>query len=217
MLRLPEKKPDMPNLFHTGYSLFGAEDITSYGANLHVAGDVYSGGNFTFGGTEIMVNGACSAVGAIHAYTGNAVFTESLPFAEEQPMPVLRENLMQELLTANSVDYLEAYNSTMITRPTYCMRTTGAYCPKLLINETLVCEGNLHVSTDTAIIGEEREVAICSLNGDITIQGSHLYGKGMIYAPHGTVTINVFDMKYRGSIIARRIILQGTDMILEQP
>ena len=58
--------------------------------------------------------------------------------------------------------------------------------------------------------------SICSLDGDITLSGSGLRGCGLIYAPNGTVTISVADVEYRGSIIAKRIVVQGSSLRISQ-
>ena len=55
-----------------------------------------------------------------------------------------------------------------------------------------------------------------SVNGDISINASVLCGRGLIYAPNGTVTINVQNMQFAGSIIAKRIMIQGTTLQIGQ-
>ena len=49
-------------------------------------------------------------------------------------------------------------------------------------------------------LGYKDPVVIASENGDITIQATNVNGNGLIYAPNGTVTINVCDFDYKGSI-----------------
>ena len=50
---------------------------------------------------------------------------------------------------------------------------------------------------------------LCSEKGDIKIQATAFEGEGLIYAPEGTVTINVSKFDYIGSVVAKRVIIQA--------
>ena len=68
--------------------------------------------------------------------------------------------------------------------------------------------------------GKEAPVVLASQNGDIRIQACSLTGKGLIYAPNGTVTINVDRFNFTGTIIAKRVNIQAsypTQTLLKDP
>ncbi len=204
------EKPAVDNCFGTGYSLFGSEDITVYSSELTASGNVYSGGNFTFGGSGITLEGICEAVGSINAWAGSVNVADRLEQARDREMPVLHDAVIAAMGGAEEMEVLDAYNSTQVDVPTYCMTTTGAWCPELVFNESLVCEDTVNVGAESVTLGQEKDIAIYSVNGDISINSATLSGRGLIYAPNGTVTINVQNLDFAGSIIAKRIVIQGS-------
>ena len=111
-----------------------------------------------------------------------------------------------------TLEVLNAYDSTQIDTPTWCVSTTGAYCPQLTLNVSLMCDNTINIGTGSISCGENEKVALYSVNGDISINAQCLTGSGIIYAPNGTVTINVQDMQYKGSIIAKKVIIQGSNI-----
>lgn len=191
-------------------ALFGSESIVIYCNELKCT-DVYSGGDFTFAGSALAVDGKCEAVGRINAYTGNAAFTEKTEEAENRAMPQLHEMITAKLNDAKEADVLNIYNSTTIDKPTYCNTTTGAYCPELIMSEMLICENAINMGA-----GSVNCNTLYSVNGDININASILSGNGVIYAPNGTVNINVSELKYTGKIIAKRINIQGSYITVEK-
>ncbi len=213
VIPLPEK-PDHNEWMNTGYSLFGEEGVVVYCSALRAAGDIYSGTDITFGGSNIIVDGACDAVGNLNAYVGNIRTGSTTEHGAVCEMPNLKENIMRQLVNGETVERLDIYNTGLIENPVYCRQTVNVYCPGMVVNNTLVCEGDIHVGVDTARFGSEEETVVYSMYGNISINASRFYGKGMIYAPNGTVTINVSEMEYSGSIIAKRINIQGTELLI---
>ncbi len=204
------EEPEGEDCFGTGYSLFGSEDITIYCSELTADGNTYSGGSFTFGGSALNLSGGLEAAGSINAWAGSVNAAERLEQAEEKEMPALHDSIMAVMGGAEVMEVLDAYSSTQVDVPTYCMTTTGAWCPELILKESLACEGTINAGAGCVVLGQEKDTVLYSVNGDISINSSTLTGRGLIYAPNGTVTINVQNLDFAGSIIAKRIVIQGS-------
>jgi len=202
--------PDNDYWIGTEYGLFGKEGVSVYCSSLNVTGDVYSGKDVTYAGSSIRVDGACTAVGNIFAYVGNVQMGDKVVNGTRKEMPDLQNAIIKRIAVSETTERLAIYSTTHIDNPIYCKQVVEAYCPQLIVNNTIVCEGNINLGVDLGVFGKEKEVAIYSKNGDININATTFSGMGVIYAPNGTVTINVSDMKYTGSIIAKRIMIQGT-------
>lgn len=210
VLPVPEEEKEQPGIFDTGYGLFGMEDVTAYIQELTVEQNVYSGGNLTCAGSGIIIHGNATAAGQMNLYTGSRSITEQTEYAEAKEMPQLHEGILASMGGQESLEILNVYESTRIDTPTWCMTTTGAYCPELILNASLMCDNTISIGAGSITCGQEENVVLYSVNGDININTSILNGRGLIYAPNGTVTVNVQNMEFAGSIIARRIVIQGS-------
>lgn len=216
IFEIPEAESAQPDIYGTGYGLFGAEDVTAYISELNVEQDVYSGGNITCAGSGVAMKGTVTAAGQINLYTGNTTTGERAEHSEAAEMPQLHEGILADMGGTENIEILNVYESTQINDPTWCVTTTGAYCPDLVLNAPLMCDNTVNIGAGSVICGQEKNVVLYSVNGDISINASKLEGRGLIYAPNGTVTINVQDMQFTGSIIAKRIMIQGTTIQISQ-
>ncbi|MCM1496754.1 MAG: hypothetical protein NC089_13285 [Bacteroides sp.] len=209
---VPEKPSDIGAYFHTGYALFSTEDTVVYGSDLKLYGVTYAGTGMTFGGNSIYSDGAIRSTGIINTYAGSVNIPERLEQSEAEALPDYRASILADMSEDSAMQEIAVYDSTSIETPVHCQSTTGTYCPNLHINASLLSESSIYISTDQAVLGGTKPVAICSAHGDINVNSMTLSGSGIIYAPEGTVTINVSRMDFKGSIIAKRIVLQG-DML----
>lgn len=216
VLEIPEEKITQPDIYGTGFGLFGTEDVTTYIGELTVEQDVYSGGNITCAGSGVTIRGNASASGQINLYTGNKTVGEQAEYSETKEMPQLHEGILADMGGQDSIEILNIYESTQVDNPTWCMTTTGAYCPEVTLNASLMCDNTVSIGAGSVICGQEKDIVLYSVNGDISINASVLCGRGLIYAPNGTVTINVQNMQFAGSIIAKRIMIQGTTLQIGQ-
>lgn len=206
---IPEVPADNGEYFNTGYALFSTEDTVIYGSNVGLYGTSYVGTGMTFGGNSISSTGAIRSTGAITTYAGNITIAERMEYGEAVLLPDYRASILKDMAENGSMEEIAVYNSTSIQTPVHCQSTTGAYCPDLSLGAGLLSENSINISTDQITVGGEQPVAVCSAHGDIYINAMTLSGNGLIYAPEGTVTIQVSQMDFRGSIIAKRICIQG--------
>lgn len=208
-LTVPEEPSDTGAYFHSGYALFSTDDTVIYGSDLKLYGVTYAGTGMTFGGNSIYSGGAIRSTGRINTYAGSVSIPERLEQGEAEALPDYRASMLADMSEDSAMQEIAVYDSTSIEAPVHCQSTTGTYCPNLHINAGLLSESSIYISTDQAVLGETQPVAICSAHGDINVNSMTLSGSGIIYAPEGTVTINVSRMDFKGSIIAKRIVLQG--------
>ncbi|MCM1112975.1 MAG: hypothetical protein NC399_06940 [Muribaculum sp.] len=196
------------------YSLFAARDIQIYGGAWRTEGQVYAGGSLTICGSSARADAPCSAAGAIHAYVGAAALTECNEYAEPRQMPGLHASAMELVSGGRQEDFLGIYTAARLTEALYCSGTASIYCPEIRLEDNLVCQGDIRLGVDRAVLGSAGEIVVYSTAGNITINASHCTGRGIIYAPNGMVTVNAADFRFEGSIIARQITLQGTQLVI---
>ncbi len=192
----------------TGHALIATENaVTINCCQADVNKDIYAKGNFFFSGSILNAASQVKTSGNVAAYGWNI----NIPKKEEQADVVAIEDYTDKIvedIKKDSQEYesLDMYNSTTITVPTLCKGTTGAYCTYLEIKERLVSEGSISLNCNEATIGTENEkTVLCSMNGDININATKAKAYGLIYAPNGTVSINVSEFDLVGTIIAREI------------
>lgn len=209
VLKIPDNG-NQEDCFALEYGLFATEDVTAYVQELTIEQNAYSGGNLTCAGSGITVLGNASCVGQMNLYTGNTMIMERTEQVQAKEMPQLHDSILKSMGGMESLEVLNAYESTQIEHPTWCMTTTGAYCPEIRLNASLMCDNTISIGAADVECGSEQNVALYSVNGDININASRLTGQGLIYAPNGNVTINVQEMQFAGCIIAKRITIQGS-------
>lgn len=61
----------------------------------------------------------------------------------------------------------------------------------------------------------EKNCKLYSRTGDITLSGSEIEFDGIIYAPEGTVTLSAEDIHIKGTIIAKRVVIYGSNVTLD--
>lgn len=205
----PEHPEEPGGYFDTGYALFSTDDTVIYCSNAQLYGKAYVGTGITFGGSSLFTTGAIHSTGIITTYAGSVHIAERIEHGEAVELPDYRGNILAEMTRDNAMEEISVYNSTSIQHPVHCQSTTGAYCPDLSLGANLLSENSIYISANQASFGGEVPIAVCSAHGDININATALSGSGLIYAPEGTVTINVSQLDFKGSIIAKRIYLQG--------
>ena len=211
-----QQKEDRQPWFQTGYGLFSTEkDLNLNCSEAKIAGDIYSGRDFNFGGSILSVSGACRTVGSPNIYGWKLDVPQKIT-TEALDLPDYRGKILQEMQQSGTVQDLNCYNSTEIREPVICSRTTGAWCPDLKINADLACQGNISLNTNTLSAGETEPVVVMSQKGDITVNCTDFQFNGLLYAPEGTVSINVNQCRLAGTIIAKEIKLRGTYFTINQ-
>lgn len=201
------------------YALFATDQsVTINCCSAKIQKNIYSKKDFCFGGSVLNVNGSVETMGNIAAYGWIIDIGERLEQAEERRQKDYCEDIISDMKNSNQAyDELGMYDSTTILEPTFCSGTTGAYCTNLMIQDSLVSQDSISLNCNEANIGaQDKPSVLCSLDGDITVNATKANAYGLIYAPNGTVSINVSEYNLTGTIIAKEIKLSGTYFHINQ-
>jgi hypothetical protein len=212
-ITVPEKKLEVSEqaYFHSPYALFASdEDVSLNCGGAEIQGDIYGNSGFQFQGTTLSVEGKASTAGTISLAGGWMELTEQEEGVDTVVLPDYMGIILQDIEAEyDPVEEMNVYDSTEITNPILCNSTTGTWCSRLKMGASLVSGKSVNLNADTISCGTDTPVVLCSRKGDVNIQATKLNGKGLIYAPEGTVIINVSELNYEGTIIAKKIKIQA--------
>jgi hypothetical protein len=212
-ITVPEKKLEVSEqaYFHSPYALFASdEDVSLNCGGAEIQGDIYGNSGFQFQGTTLSVEGKASTAGTISLAGGWMELAEQEEGVDTVVLPDYMGIILQDIEAEyDPVEEMNVYDSTEITNPILCNSTTGTWCSRLKMGASLVSGKSVNLNADTISCGTDTPVVLCSRKGDVNIQATKLSGKGLIYAPEGTVIINVSELNYEGTIIAKKIKIQA--------
>ncbi len=210
---VPESEPEVSDkeYLKLPYSLFADEgEVQLYCSEANIAGDIYGAETFRFQGSTIHMPDTVSTSGTLSIAGGVLDIGEEQEGVETRQLPDYMPAILKDMeAEGDPLEELKAYNSTDIVNPTICKTTTGAWCGNVTLAASLVSGDKVSFNANTITCGTDSPVVLGSQNGDIHIQSTKLNGQGLIYAPKGTVTINVSEFNYTGTIIAKRIVIQA--------
>lgn len=197
----------------SSYALFATDQsVTINCCSAEIQKNIYAQKDFCFGGSILHANGSVETMGKIAAYGWIIDIGERLEQVEERRQKNYCEDIISDIKNSKQAyNELEMYNSTSILEPTFCSGTTGAYCTNLTIQDSLVSKDSISINCNEANIGaQDKKSVLCSLDGDITVNATKAGVYGLIYAPNGTVSINISELNLTGTIIAKEIKLSGS-------
>lgn len=192
------------------YAIFAESDISFNGWKSTVTGDIYSGGNYLYQGSELYIDGYVRTVGTIQPQGWTTSMTGSTENIEAIPMPDWSSLILSkaELMDALTDDELSSQD-TIVANGFY--RTEGS----VTINGSefggdvvIVATGDITLNIDT-VSGDGR-ILLYSENGNITINGSQAVFNGILYAPNGSISLNAYDITVNGRIVANTFSYSGS-------
>lgn len=194
------------------YALFASEkEVQLYCSQADIAGNVYGNETFKFQGSTLNLLGTAYSTGKLSIEGGNIHVAKKLENASQIELPDYMTDILNNMKQNDTqLEETEEYNITNVTKPTICKKTTGAWCNNVNIFADFVSGESISLNANVVTLGDKEPVVIAAETGDITIQATKVSGNGLIYAPNGTVTINVCDFDYKGSIVAKKIQIQAT-------
>lgn len=202
--------PEKIHYLSVPYDMVAIENNLIISCNeANIDGDIYGRSGIQFQGTILNLDGTASSACNISASGWKINIPEKQENAEPLALPDFREQIRKDMESAEMLEELTSYSSTEITVPTICNQTTGAWSNDVKLLASLLSEGGISLNANTVTIGEETPVVLCSETGNISIQATKVTGTGLIYAPEGTVTINVSEFNFKGTIIAKEIRVQA--------
>ena len=199
------------------YAIFAgstSEDFSFQGWKSNITGDIYSGRNFLYQGSELTLEGYARTVGAIQpsgwktdmtGYQEHATPIE-IPdwsasiLAKENDMPAIDPSSFgsQKSVVANGYYYTDGDLTISSTD------FTG--------DAVIVAKGNITYNVDSLNSNEEFEgrVHLYSEEGNITLNGTEIEIIGILYAPQGRVSINAYNTTINGRIVADKFSYIGS-------
>ncbi len=194
------------------YAIFSGSttnDFLFQGWKSNIIGDVYSGRNFLYQGSELYMEGYARTVGVVNpsgwitnmngAYEG--ISPLQMPdwsasiIAKEDIMPSIDMTMIASQHSIYANGYL--YVNGDITIDSANFSGTG--------DIVIVANGNITYNVDTITPGEENltgRILLYSEEGNITINGNEIEVNGIMYAPNGRVSINAYNTTLNGRIVA---------------
>lgn len=199
------------------YAIFAAsttDDFTFQGWKSNITGDVYSGRDFLYQGSELYMAGVARTVGAVNP----SGWITSMTGAEEGIEPVAIPDWSEAILAKAEV--LQAIEPTVFESQD-CIAANGYYYTEddITISSAtftgdvvIVAKGNITYNVDSLTPGEEAEgrVLLYSEEGNITINGTEIEINGILYAPQGRVSINAYNTTINGRIVADKFSYSGS-------
>lgn len=199
------------------YAIFSAsttDDFTFQGWKSNITGDVYSGRDFLYQGSELYMEGFARTVGVVNP----SGWITSMTGAEEGIEPVAIPDWSEAILAKAEV--LQAIEPTVFESQD-CIAANGYYYTEddITISSAtftgdvvIVAKGNITYNVDSLMPGEESEgrVLLYSEEGNITINGTEIEINGILYAPQGRVSINAYNTTINGRIVADKFSYSGS-------
>lgn len=184
------------------YAIFAASknsDFTFSGWKSTIVGDIYTGKDFVYQGSELYMDGYVRTAGTIRTSGWKINMTGS----EKHIAPLTIPDWSAAIKAKENE--LPAISKTSLTSQDKVV-ANGYYYTKgdLSINGTdftgdavIIAKGNITYNVDSLNAGSGR-VLLYSENGNITINGTKIGINGILYAPKGKVSINANEVTLNG-------------------
>ncbi len=204
----PVLKPDEIN-----YALFSgsaAQPFTLSGWKSNFSGDVYTGNNFVYNGSELYINGKVDAAGEVSSNGWKTEITETNNGVAPIQMPDYDAAIEDN---AQPYEYFE--ESPAYVQDRNIVNSSIKVGGEVIISGTtfegdcyIIAEGNITYNVQD--FNTTGRVFLYSKNGNITINGSQININGAMYAPNGNVTFNTYDTTVTGFVCADTINFNGS-------
>lgn len=204
-------KENDEDYFDNDYALFALDgNVELSCCDADITKNVYANESFIFQGSTLLLNGEAAAHGMVSLQGGRMEYSDKKEKIDAVALPDYIDQIKTDMKQSELLEEIAFYNSSEVTNPVICEGTTGMWCNDIKIEAGLVSNGTIKLNANTVSCGTQQKTVLCSEQGDICIQATQFEGNGLIYAPNGTVVINVNELNYTGTIIAKNIKLQMT-------
>ena len=204
----PSEEAIEPDAF--SYAVFTSGDVNISGYMSNIYGDIYSGTNFIFQGSELKVEGTVRTAGAVNA-SGYITEIDSIEEnTESLELPDLEEYIAESSADKEILSS-EAFVSQTDIVANGCYYTEDSIeinAATLSGDAVIVAEEDIIINVDT--IPEGTNLTLYSVNGDITFNVTEAEIKGVLYAPEGKVTVNGNEVYVTGNIVANEFEFNGS-------
>lgn len=210
MINFPVMADEAKEANH-GYSLMATEKgitVNSYFAS--ITGDVFSNESIIYKGDDkLKIDGGLDCKNNVQdniSYADKISSTEIPDYLDK--LNNINYGVKCDSITEYCKGEVDLDNNMLVNGDLYIkdsiLKGTG------YINVT----GNINYEPVSA--NEPYKAFICSQEKDIYINGTNINFNGVLYAPNGTVTIDAKYFSMEGTIIAKEIVFNGTQIIINK-
>ena len=197
------------------YTIFSASkkddfNLSCWKANIR--GDLYTGGNFNYSGSELYIQGDVDAGDAITTDGWKTEIQGRNSNAQAVAMPDLDEIIHEN---AEDYEYFEGskkynQNDIIIEQSIKAEDNINFNGSNFKGNSYIIAGGDINYNINTLNKQVDSNVLFYSQNGDIKISGNDITINGILYAPNGNVELNVNTFTLNGRIIANSLTFSGS-------
>ncbi len=197
------------------YAIFAgstSDDFSFQGWKSNIVGDIYSGRNFLYQGSELNMEGYARTVGTVQPAGWKIDMTGYQEHIDPIDIPDWSTSILAKSSQLPAIDQTSFSSQNSIVANGYYY-TDG----NLTINSTsftgdaiIVAKGNITYNIN-ALSGTGR-VLLYSEEGNITINGTEIEINGILYAPQGRVSINAYNTTINGRIVADKFSYNGSTL-----
>ena len=199
------------------YAVFSAsntEDFVFQGWKSNIVGDIYSGKDFLYQGSELTMTGFARTVGTVNP----SGWITSMTGAQEQIQPLTIPDWSLSILAKEddmpsvSETDLTAQDSIIANGYYYTNGSITINGAEFTGDTVIVAHGDITYNVNSLNTGEEAtgRILLYSEEGNITINGTQIEVNGILYAPNGRVSINAYNTTLNGRIVADKFSYNGS-------
>ena len=210
----PEEEAE-PTVFP--YAIFAGsttDDFTFQGWKSNITGDIYSGRDFLYQGSELHMTGYTRTVGTIQPAGWITEMTGAEEHVDALTMPDWSEAILAKKDVMPTIPPSSFTSQASIVANGYCYTDGNLTISSMDFtgDVVIVAKGDIIYNVDSLNIGEEFEgrVLLYSEEGNITLNGTKIEINGILYAPNGRVSINAYDTTLNGRIVADKFSYNGS-------
>jgi len=212
----PEEEVVFPYAIFSGSSV---DDFSFQGWKSNIVGDVYSGRDFLYQGSELYMEGYARTVGVVNPSGWITNMTGAYEGIEAIEMPDWSEAILAKEDIMPTIDpTVLASQDSIITNGYYYIDDDLTIESSSFSGEgdiVIVASGNITYNVDTFSSNMEDDeisgrILLYSEEGNITINGTQIEVNGILYAPNGRVSINAYDTELNGRIVADKFSYSGS-------
>jgi len=197
------------------YTIFSGSNLDDFSFSCwrsNISGDVYTGGNFNYSGSELYLQGDVDAGKEI---TTNGWITEiegRNSYVPVVPMPdldaIIHENGKPYEVFTGSKTYYQ--HDIIVNDSIKAEENIDFYGSNFKGTCYVIAGGDINYNINTLNQGVEGDILLYSQNGNIKLNGNDITINGIIYAPNGNVEININTFTLNGRIIADSVTFSGS-------
>jgi len=195
------------------YAIFANNLFTFKGWKSTIYGDVYSGTDVNYNGSELDLYGTLESAGTINADGWKINIEKQIAPSETSTMPDWSEQIKEYANIYDPIDEFATEAETIVLEGYYY--TDG----DLTINATgfdgnavIVAKGDITYNVD--VLSTNGKIVLYSEEGDITINGTDITLEGIVYAPNGTVKISANNTTINGRIVCDKFEYEGSTLVI---